>query len=60
MLRYIILQNRGKLMIIIKKRNKITKEEFNRVPYELKSLMYFNSNYDNDYKKLELFLNKMY
>ena len=41
-------------------KDKITKEEFNRVPYELKSLMYFNSNYDNDYKKLELFLNKMY
>ena len=36
------------------------RQEFNRVPYELKSLMYFNSNYDNDYKKLELFLNKMY
>ena len=47
-------------LIQLKKRNKITKEEFNRVPYELKSLMYFNSNYDNDYKKLELFLNKMY
>ena len=47
-------------LIQLKKRNKITKEEFNRVPYELKPLMYFNSNYDNDYKKLELFLNKMY
>ena len=47
-------------LIQLKKRNKITKEEFNRVPYELKSLMHFNSNYDNDYKKLELFLNKMY
>lgn len=47
-------------LIQLKTRNKIMKEEFNRVPYELKSLMYFNSNYDNDYKKLELFLNKMY
>lgn len=44
----------------LKKRNKITKEEFKRVPYELKSLMYFNSAYDNDYKQLEFFLNETY
>lgn len=44
----------------LKKRNKITKEEFIQVPYELKSLMYFNSTYDNDYKLLRLFLNEMY
>lgn len=44
----------------LKKRNKITKEEFKRVPYELKSLMYFNSTYDNDYEQLELFLNESY
>lgn len=44
----------------LKKRNKITKEEFKRVPYELKSLMYFDSTYDNDYKQLELFLSQQF
>jgi hypothetical protein len=44
----------------LKKRNKIIKEEFKRVPYELKSLMYFYNTYDNRYKKLEDFLNDKY
>lgn len=44
----------------LKMRNKITKEEFKRVPYELKSLMYFNNTYDNDYEQLEFFLNEAY
>lgn len=44
----------------LKKRNKILKEEFKKVPYELKSLMYFYSEYDNKYRTLQKFLNENY
>lgn len=44
----------------LKKRNKITKENFKHVPYELKSLMYFNNTYYNNYNELKNFLNKEY
>ncbi len=44
----------------LKKRNKITKEKFEIVPYELKSLMYFYSEYDNNYSELHDFLNEEY
>ena len=40
----------------LKKRNKIIKEQFSIVPYELKSLMYFYNEYDNNYSKLCDFL----
>lgn len=41
----------------LKKRNKIIKTEFLKVPYELKSLMYFYNKYNNKYSKLISFLN---
>lgn len=42
----------------LKKRNKIIKENFKNVPYELKSLMYFYSKYDNNYVPLNNFLQR--
>lgn len=50
----------GAVLKQLKKRNKITKEEFKQVPYELKSLMYFNNIYHNNYSELKNFLNKEY
>lgn len=44
----------------LKNRNKIVKEEFKKVPYELKSLMYFYNTYDNNYLELEKFLRNEY
>lgn len=50
------------LMVLrqLKKRNRIVKEYFSNVPYELKSLMYFNNATQNDYIKLGNFLNEKY
>lgn len=45
---------------LLKKRTKIVKEEFAKVPYELKFLAYFMDLKSNDYKKLTVFLNKLY
>ena len=43
---------------ILKRRSKVVKEEFDKVPYELKFLTYFMNFSKNDYKKLTVFLNK--
>ncbi|MDY7224632.1 sce7726 family protein [Halalkalibacterium halodurans] len=42
----------------LKMRNKIELEEFKKVPYELKFLMYFSNYNKNDYSKLFSFLNE--
>lgn len=44
----------------LKKRNKIIKEYFFGVPYELKSLMYFYNATSEDYLRLNQFLKKKY
>ncbi len=44
----------------LKKRNKIVNEFFVEVHYELKSLMYFFSSFDNNYSVLNDFLQKEY
>jgi hypothetical protein len=44
----------------LKKRNTIIKEEFDKVPYELKFLTYFMELKENDYKKLNLFLKEVW
>lgn len=41
----------------LKKRNKIVIEEYNDVPYELKTLVYFSKYKHSDYMKLHEFLN---
>jgi hypothetical protein len=50
------------LMVLkmLKKRNRIIKEYFFNVPYELKSLMYFYNATQSDYTKLEKFLHGKY
>lgn len=45
---------------LLKKRNKIVKEEFVKVPYELKFLAYFMNLKKSDYENLFLFLNESY
>lgn len=45
---------------ILKKRTQILKEEFDKVPYELKFLAYFMNLKSNDYEKLKQFLNKSF
>ena len=49
-----------KLKSVEEQVNKIVKEEFKKVPYELKSLMYFYNTYDNNYLELEKFLRNEY
>lgn len=44
----------------LKNRNKIVKEDFNKVPYELKSLLYFSKNSVLKYSDLQSFLNRRY
>ncbi len=44
----------------LKKRNRIVKEYFYNVPYELKSLMYFYNASDSDYLGLNTFLKENY
>lgn len=46
----------NEFITILKKRMVITRDELNRVPYELKFLAYFMDLKEEDYKKLELFL----
>ncbi|MED4448781.1 MAG: sce7726 family protein [Bacillota bacterium] len=43
---------------VLKKRNEIEVEEYNRVPYELKFLMYFANYTKEEYSKLFSFLNE--
>ncbi|MDX8046633.1 sce7726 family protein [Gracilibacillus sp. S3-1-1] len=43
---------------ILKERSKLVKEEYEKVPYELKFLMYFSNYNKNDYAKLFSVLNK--
>ncbi len=45
---------------MLKKRNNIVKDWFLKVPYELKSLMYFYNPTEKDYNKLSDFLNERY
>lgn len=44
----------------LKNRNKISISEFEKVPYELKSLVYFSKHSESDWKALEGFLNKKF
>lgn len=44
----------------LKARNRIEKEAYKKVPYELKFLAYFMNLKKDDYKKLEAFLEKQY
>ena len=44
----------------LKNRNKIKKDEFIKVPYELKSLLYFYNPSNEDYLKLDKFLRQEY
>lgn len=44
----------------LKKRNRILISEFEKVPYELKSLIYFSQPSKSDWKELNGFLNKKY
>ena len=44
----------------LKKRNQIIAEEYKKVPYELKSLVYFFDLSSQDYKTLNIFLNKTF
>lgn len=45
---------------ILKKRMQLEKEEFVRIPYELKFLAYFMELTYDDYQKLEMFLERQY
>ena len=45
---------------LLKKRNQIIGEEFNKLPYELKFLAYFMDLKAKDYKKITEFLNRSY
>ena len=45
---------------ILKKRMRLEKEEFVKIPYELKFLAYFMELSSDDYRKLEIFLNHQY
>lgn len=44
----------------LKQRNKVLEEEYQEVPYELKSLMYFFNSPLRDYEELNVFLNKKF
>lgn len=44
----------------LKRRNKIIKESYKDVPYELKTLVYFSRYKENDYNKLQDFLKTYY
>lgn len=50
----------SEVLIQLKKRTKIIKEEFQKVPYELKFLAYFMDMKIDDYQKLSIFLNEIY
>ena len=43
-----------------KKRSQIIKDEFSKIPYELKFLAYFMNLKSDDYKKITKFLNESY
>lgn len=43
---------------ILKLRNKIDKDKINKIPYELKSLVYFSNRNKVDFEQLSIFLNK--
>lgn len=45
-------------LIELKKRGKIDKEKFSKIPYELKYLVYFMKFNNRDYQQLELFLSR--
>lgn len=45
---------------LLKKRNKIIKEHYEKIPYELKFLAYFMELKEEDYRKINLFLNQTY
>ncbi len=49
-----------RVLKILKMRAKIEKEEFVKIPYELKFLAYFMGLQDDDYQKLEEFLERRY
>ena len=49
-----------RVLEILKRRMQIEKEEFVKIPYELKFLVYFMELKHNDYQKLELFLDDQY
>ena len=55
-----ILEAYGMTLKQLKKRNKITISEFDKVPYELKSLIYFSSPSKSDWQAINGFLNKKY
>ena len=44
----------------MKKRMQLEKEEFVKIPYELKFLVYFMEFTYDDYQKLEIFLERQY
>ena len=45
---------------LLKKRSQIIKDEFSKIPYELKFLAYFMNLKSDDYKKITKFLNESY
>ena len=55
-----ILEAYGMALKQLKKRNKITINEFDKVPYELKSLIYFSRPSKSDLHAINGFLNKKY
>lgn len=55
-----IEKNYTEFLKIIKKRAKIEKENFEEIPYELKFLAYFMKLKEKDYKKIDVFLNRLY
>lgn len=55
-----ILEAYGYVIGQLKKRNKIVKEDFVKVPYELKFLAYFMDLRSEDYSRLSLFLDQRF
>ena len=53
-------KNNEKLLKLLKKRSQIIKDEFSKIPYELKFLAYFMNLKSDDYKKITKFLNESY
>jgi hypothetical protein len=49
-----------KVLKILKKRSNIIKPDYENIPYELKFLAYFMSLKEDDYKKIDVFLNDAY
>lgn len=55
-----ILEAYGMALRQLKKRNRIKISEFEKIPYELKSLIYFSSPSKSDWQAINCFLNQKY